>query len=333
MRVALINTMDLKGGAARAAYRLHKGLRANGVDSTYYVRDQTRNDLTIRRFVPDPAPAAKAHRDASKGARDAAYNAYATTRSADIELFSQEWVDGDENFFVQMPRADIINLHWVAGFVDYPTFFSARVRQPVVWTLHDMNPFTGGCHYDQECGKYKTSCAACPLLGTEQTDDLSHKVFASKADIFQKWPARRLKIVTPSRWLAKEAKASALFGKFEATVIPNGLETDVFKPMDKSAARAALKLPQDATIVLFVSNHLRLARKGFRELVHALSLLPDLNNLLLVGVGDSHILSVETPFKVTQIEHVNDDATTAMIYAAADVMAIPSICRTPFLNL
>jgi glycosyltransferase involved in cell wall biosynthesis len=76
--------------------------------------------------------------------------------------------------------------------------------------------------------------------------------------------------------------------------------------------------------VLFVSNHIRLARKGFRELVHALSLVPDAHNLLLVGVGDSHILSVEAPFKVQQIEHVNDDATTAMIYAAADVMAIPS---------
>lgn len=324
MRVALINTMDVKGGAARAAFRLHKGLRERGVDSTYYVRDQTNPDPSIRRFVPDPAPAAEHHRLAAKAVRDTAYNAYAATRSPDIELFSQERVDGDENFFVQLPRADIVNLHWVAGFVDYHTFFTSRMPKPVVWTLHDMNPFTGGCHYDQGCGKYKSQCRACPLLGTDDAQDLSSHVFAGKIAALDAWPENRLRIVTPSRWLADEARASTLFKRFETTVIPNGLETDVFKPMDKAAARAKLKLPQDAKIVLFVSNHIRLARKGFRELVHALSLVPDAENLLLVGVGDSHILSVEAPFKVMQIEHVNDDATTAAIYAAADVMAIPS---------
>jgi glycosyltransferase involved in cell wall biosynthesis len=322
VRVALINTMDMKGGAARAAFRLHKGLRGLGVESTYYVRDQTNPDPSIRRFVPNPAELA--HRIAEKAARDAAYNAYAATRSPDIELFSQERVDGDENFFIQMPRADVINLHWVAGFVDYHTFFTSRMTKPVVWTLHDMNPFTGGCHYDQGCGKYKTNCAACPLLGTDDPHDLSSKVFAGKKMMLDAWPEHRLKIVTPSHWLAEEARNSTLFGRFETVVIPNGLETDVFKPMDQAAARAKLNLPQDAKIVLFVSNHIRLARKGFRELVHALSLLPDADKLLLVGVGDSHILSVEAPFKVMQIEHVNDDLTTATIYAAADVMAIPS---------
>ncbi len=324
MRVALINTMDTKGGAARAAYRLHQGLCGIGVDSTYYVRDQTRADPTIRRFVPDPAPAAVQHRASCKTARDAAYDAYATTRSPDIELFSQERVDGNENFFTQMPRGDVINLHWVAGFVDYHTFFTPRISRPVVWTLHDMNPFTGGCHYDQDCGKFKTGCGACPLLGSDDQRDLANRVFAAKADIFAAWPKHMLHIVTPSRWLADEARQSALFGKFESTVIPNSLETTVFKPMDKAEARAKLKLPQDAQIVLFVSNHIRLARKGFRELVHALSLIPDLETLLLVGVGDSHILSAEAPFKIMQIEHVNDDATMAAVYAAADVMAIPS---------
>ena len=136
MRVALINAMDLKGGAARAAFRLHTGLTAAGVDSTYYVRDQTRAGPAVRRFVPDPAPAAAQHRAAAKAAREAAYNAYAVTRSPDIELFSQEQVDGDENFFVQMPRADMVNLHWVAGFVDYHLFFTKRITKPVVWILH-----------------------------------------------------------------------------------------------------------------------------------------------------------------------------------------------------
>jgi glycosyltransferase involved in cell wall biosynthesis len=324
MRVALVNTIDVKGGAARAAYRLHKGLCCIGVDSTYYVRDRTLPDPSIRNFVPDPSPLAVQQRLKRKAAREAAYNAYASTRSPDIELFSQEKVDGDENFFIQLPRADVINLHWVAGFVDYGLFFTPQITRPVVWTLHDMNPFTGGCHYDQGCAKFKTACGACPLLGSQDPRDLSHQVFAAKAEALRDWPQHMLHVVTPSRWLAEEARSSALFGKYTSTVIPNSLETDIFRPMDKAAARAALKLPQDAQIVLFVSNHLRLARKGFRELVHALSLVPDLDKLWLVGVGDSHILSVDAPFKVMQIEHVSDDTKTAMIYAAADVMAIPS---------
>ena len=322
MRVALLNTMDTKGGAARAAFRLHKGLTEIGVASTYYVRDQQSADPSIRRFVPNPATAGQ--RAARKGARDAAYDAYAATRSPDIELFSQERADGGEEFFTQMPRADVLNPHWIAGFLDFESFFSPRTTRPVVWTLHDMNPFTGGCHYDQECRKFTAACGACPLLGSSDPSDLSRRVFTAKAAALQNWPAHMLRVVTPSVWLAGEARKSALFGKFDADVIANGIETDVFKPMDKAKARAALKLPQDAQIVLFVSNHIRLARKGFRELVHALSLVPDLKNLLLVGVGDSHILSVETPFKVMQLEHVSDDATTAMMYAAADVTALPS---------
>ncbi len=322
MRVAIVNTMDMKGGAARAAFRLHKGLRGEGVESTYYVRDQQNPDPSIRRFVPNPAT--EVQRAVRKIARDAAYDAYAATRSPDIELFSQEQGDGGEDFFTQMPRADVVNLHWVAGFVDVPTFFSARMAKPVVWTLHDMNPFTGGCHYDAGCGKFTAACGACPLLGSSDETDLSRRIFNAKAQALKDWPADRLRIVTPSRWLAGEAQRSALFGRFAASVVPNGIETDVFKPIDKAQARAALKLPQDAKIVLFVSNHIRLARKGFRELVHALSLMPDQQNLLLVGVGDSHILSVDAPFKVQQVEHVNDDAMTAMIYAAADVTALPS---------
>ena len=324
MRAAIINTMDVKGGAARAAYRLHRGLRGVGVDSTYYVRDQTATDPRIQRFIPDPSPAATAHRTAAKAGLRAAYDRYAATRSADIELFSQERVDGDENVLVQLPRSEIVNLHWVAGFVDYPTFFSPRLRKPVVWTLYDMNPFTGGCHYDQYCGKFRDRCGACPLLGSQDEGDLSRQVFEGKENALRDWPTEMLHIVTPNRWLAQEARDSALFARFGVSVIPNSLETEIFKPTSKAEARARLKLPQDATIVIFVSNHIRLARKGFRELVQALSLVPNIDNLLLLGVGDSHILTAQAPFRVMLAEHVNDDATMALLYSAADVTALPS---------
>lgn len=318
--------MDVQGGAARAAYRLHRGLVSLGADSTYFVRDRRMPDDTVRQFIADPSPAAVAHRAACKAELTAAYDAYKPTLSPDIEQFSQERVDGDENFYIQRPRAEIINLHWIAGFVDYRLFFTPeRTDCPVVWTLHDMNPFTGGCHFDAGCGRFKTHCGACPWLGSTDENDLTSRVFNAKADIFAKWPADRLHIVTPGRWLQGEAKASALFGKFDSTCIPNSIETDIFKPMDQVAARAALGLPLNARIVLFMSHQIRLARKGFRELVQALSLVPDAQNIVLLAVGDNkNQVAIDAPFKVALVNYIGDDATVAALYSAADVTAVPS---------
>ncbi|MGE3477115.1 MAG: glycosyltransferase family 4 protein [Rhodospirillaceae bacterium] len=325
MRILQVNTLDVQGGAARAAYRLHRGLVSIGANSTYFVREKRTRDDTVRKFIPDPSPAAVAHRAQAKAERDAAYDAYKATRSPDIEQFSQERVDGDENFFIQRPRADIINLHWVAGFVDYPLFFTPeRIDVPVVWTLHDMNPFTGGCHFDQECGRFQTRCGACPLLGSTETEDLTTRIFDAKQRIFANWPADRLHIVAPSNWLVDVAKSSALFGKYDGTCIPNSIETALFKPTDKMAARAALGLPQHARIVLFMSHQVSLARKGFRELVQALALVPGNQDILLIGVGDKTNVAIDAPVKVAMVNYIGDDATVAALYSAADVTAVPS---------
>jgi len=325
VRIAQINTLDVQGGAARAAYRLHRGLLSIGANSTYFVREKRTRDDTVRKFIPDPSPAAVAHRAQAKAALDGAYDAYAATRSPHIEQFSQERVDGDENFFIQRPRADIVNLHWVAGFVDYPLFFTPeRIDVPVVWTLHDMNPFTGGCHFDQDCGRFRTRCGACPLLGSVDEEDLTARIFDAKAAIFANWPPHRLHIVAPSNWLVGVAKSSALFGKYDGTCIPNSIETDLFKPTDKMEARAALGLPQHARIVLFMSHQVSLARKGFQELVQALALLPDNRDLLLIGVGDKSNVQIDGPVRVAMVNYVGDDATVAALYSAADVTAVPS---------
>lgn len=325
MKITLINTMDVQGGAARAAHRLHKGLCAIGAESTYFVRDRRLEDPTVRQFIPDPKEVAVAYRKERKADLKAAYDRYLDKRDPNIEQFSQERVDGDENFFVQCPPADVINLHWVAGFLDYPLFFSPeRTQSPIVWTLHDMNPFTGGCHYGLGCEKYSKQCGACPLLGSNQDNDLTRHIFESKQRIFDAWPSHMLHVVTPSRWLRDTSLSSTLFSKFESTCIPNSIETDIFQPADKIQARAHLGLPVDARIVLFMSHQVGLARKGFRELVHALSLMPDTDNLILLGIGDKADVPVSAPFRVIQIKYVSGDDQVALIYNAADVTAVPS---------
>lgn len=326
MRVAVVNTHDIHGGAARAAYRVHRSLNGVGVRSTYYVQNRTLADPSIQDYVPDPSPAAIAAREDRRAARTQRYDAYAATRSADIELFSPAVWNDDPNILLQRPRADVINLHWVARFLDVPRVFDpSAIRTPIVWTLHDMNPFTGGCHYDQGCGKWRQSCGACPLLGSSSAADLSHEILGQKVAALKHWPDEMLHVVAPSRWLLREALASPLFSRFDGTHAPNGIETDVFHPVaDRAAARAALGWPADARVVLFVSNHIKLARKGFGQLVRALSLLPDHDRLMLVGVGDSHVLTADLPFKVALAPFIKNDADMAQLYGAADVTAIPS---------
>lgn len=326
MRILHINTFDVRGGAARAAYRLHRGLLSKGADSTYFVQDRRIGDDTVRKFVPDPSPAQAAYRVRRKAERDAAYEAYRATRSPYLECFSQEYVDEDENFFIQRPRADIINLHWIANFVDYRMFFTPqRTDVPVVWTLHDMNPLTGGCHFDDGCGRFKTHCGACPLLGSDDEQDLSWRVFDAKAKVFAAWPADRLHIVGPSRWTQKIANESALLGKFESTWIPHSIDVDAFRPQDKVLARASLGLPQNARIVLFMSHKTELPRKGLRELVRALAMMPDTANLLLLVVGETkNAKDFAAPFQTAFINYLGDDRTVATLYSAVDVTAVPS---------
>ena len=326
MRILHINTFDVRGGAARAAHRLHKSLLSAGADSTYFVQHRRIPDDTVRPFIPDPSPAAVAYRTQRKAQRDAAYAAYAATRSPYLETFSQESVDGDENFFIQRPRADIINLHWISSFVDYHLFFTPeRTDVPVVWTLHDMNPLTGGCHFDDGCDRFKTHCGACPLLGSTQEHDLSWRVFEEKAKIFANWPADALHIVGPSRWTEKTANESALFGKFASTWIPHSIDIDAFKPVDKFKARATLGLPLHAKIVLFISHKTEIPRKGLRELVQALSLLPDTKDLLLLVVGDTtRPQDFAAPFRTAFVNYLGDDNLVSALYSAVDVTAVPS---------
>ena len=327
LRIVQINTLDVQGGAARAAYRLHQALLSIGADSTYFVRDRRRfDDSTIRQFISDPAPAAAAHRASCKAELEAAYDAYKATRDPDIEQFSQERVAGDENFFIQRPRADVINLHWIAGFLDYRLFFTpTHTDVPVVWTLHDMNPFTGGCHFDLGCGRFTTHCGACPLLGSDAEEDLTYRVFEAKKRIFDAWPEDRLHIVGPSTWTRETARSSALLGKYESTCIPPSIDTNLFRPMDKVAARAQLGLPQNARLVLFMSHNVGLPRKGLRELVQALSLMPDTRNLVLLVVGDNRTApQLTAPFQIAMVNYIGDDAAVSALYSAVDVTAVPS---------
>ncbi len=226
MKILLINTSDIKGGAARAAYRLHQGLQGIGVTSQMLVQNKSSEDKAVA------APQTRLS--------DSIARMRVSVDALPLKLYSQrqgyfstQWLPDTVIPKVEQINPDIINLHWIReAFVQIETV--AKFKQPVVWTLHDMWAFTGGCHYSWDCDRYTASCGTCPQLGSSKNWDLSRWVWQHKA---KAWRNLNLTIVTPSSWLAKCASSSSLFKDFRIEIIPNGLDTKKYRPINRQVAR------------------------------------------------------------------------------------------------
>jgi glycosyltransferase involved in cell wall biosynthesis len=196
---------------------------------------------------------------------------------------------------------------------------------PVVWTLHDMNPFTGGCHYSGPCDRYQARCGACPQLKTSEGDhDMTRGIWERKREIYGRIPPHRLTLVCPSRWLAHEARLSSLCREFDVRVIPNGIDLHDYHPVSQTHAREQLGLPPGARIVLFVAEQIEDRRKGLGFLLEAFDAVRNIPDLLLVTLGTSNNSLLTGP----RFRHLGSMATSAQLrvaYSAADVFVIPSL--------
>lgn len=320
MRVALLNTYDIIGGAARAMYRLHVGLGRIGIDRTLYVasarsgapdmvvvRPQTASELVEWRKRED---AIRAEEAPYPILRD--HGPFHSERAARGVLLSQK-----------LAPADVLHLHWTRGLVDWATFMPAvRPEQALVWTLHDQHPFTGGCHYTGDCQGFMAGCGHCPVLGSHNPDDLSAAVLARKAAALSALRAP-LHIVTPSNWLAAEAQRSRLFADRPIHVVPNGLDAGLFRPVDPTPARQRLGIAPGDTVILFIAHVLSDPRKGYALLRSGLGALAGRSDLVLVTVGEG---MVDPPpgIRTIAVGPVWDEADLVPLYAMADLVAVPS---------
>jgi len=325
MNVLHISASDQLGGAARAAYRLHAGLQRIGVQSRMLVGDKRSGEDTVIHYEPPTDPWSRLRREIRRRSLARALNGYRVLAPGGFTNFSDDRAIYKGDLCRQIPGYDLVHLHWVAGFLDYTAFFSAlSPATPVVWTLHDMNPFTGGCHYDEECGKFTAACGACPQLSSKVENDLSHQIWERKRKALAKIPAHRIKIVADSHWLASEAKRSSAFAGLPVTAIHYGLDVEVFAPRDRLAARSVLGIPADAPVVLFGADHLDVQRKGFAFLIQALADLPDDAAPFLLSMGRGVPLLPDR-FQHLHLGYVSGDRFLSIVYSAADVFAIPSL--------
>ena len=269
MKILILSLSDLGGGAARAAYRLHQGLLARGINSQMLVQNKVSDDRTVI------APKSKVQRGiaAVKPALDQLPFLACRDRDRTINIYSSGWQPNNIVSKINEINPDIINLHWICGgFV--PIEALSKLKQPLVWTLHDMWAFTGGCHYSGECDRYKQSCGACPQLGSDRNWDLSRWIWRRKA---KAWQNLNLTLITPSKWLGDTAQSSSLFKNIPVEVIGNGIDPQIYQPHTKEVARKILNLPINKKIILFGAiDSTQDKRKGFDLLLAALQKLQSL---------------------------------------------------------
>jgi glycosyltransferase involved in cell wall biosynthesis len=241
-------------------------------------------------------------------------------------MFSSQWVPDVFASRVKGYSPDIINLHWLCnGYLQIETL--RKFHQPLVWTLHDMWPFTGGCHYTETCENYRVSCGSCPQLGSDRSNDLSHWVWQRKA---KAWKGLNLTLVATTSWMADCARSSSLFQDTRIETIPLGLDTEKYKPLNRHFAREVLNLPQDKQLVLFgAMNGTSDRRKGFHLLQPALQRLSTSgwsDQIELVIFGGSQLEeAIDLGFKSHYVGRLNDDLSLSLVYSAADVMVVPSV--------
>jgi len=319
MKILLLNTNDISGGAAIAAYRLLKGLQKNSVQAKMLVQFKKSDDYSIL------GPQTKWQKAFSKirAIIDSIPVRFYKQRKKII--FSPAVLRDNIYKRIREINPGIIHLHWIAeGFVRVESL--AKINKPIIWTLHDMWAFTGGCHYDEECGKYDKNCGHCPILSSNKKNDLSSKIWKRKEKY---WKNLDLTIVTPSSWLGECAKKSSLFYNARVEVIPNGIDLNRFKPINKNIARDILCLTKDKKLILFGAlDALSDKRKGFPLLKKALKKLSSKENkdIELIIFGSSRPRDEEKlGFKTHYLGQLNDEISLALVYSMADVMIVPSI--------
>ncbi len=319
MKILIVNTTDIEGGAARAAYRLHRALLTQGVDSKMLVQYKFSDDPTVI------GPNNKLEKAVAKLRPFLDSLPVRIYKNRTKTLFSPSWIpSGNIIKKINKINPDIVHLHWITGGMlrieDIP-----KIKAPVVWSLHDMWAFTGGCHYDEECEGYKRNCGNCIVLRSKNKRDLSYLIFRRKQNTFNH--KKNIYIVGLSKWITNCSRSSTLLKDKKNITISNPIDTNIYKPFDKYKARELWNLPQQKKLILFGAiSATSDPRKGFMELSVALQLLDKKLNIEFIVFGSSQPTNApDFGFKTHYLGRIYDDISLMTLYNAVDVMVVPSL--------
>ncbi len=318
MKVLIVSTSDIQGGAAFAAYRLHRALLDEGIDSKMLVQSKSSDDYTVIANTGKIAKGMALLRPTIDGWPTKFYKNKTKT------IFSPAWVPGGgivEKINALQP--DIVHLHGVCGGM-FRIEDIAKIKAPIVWSLHDMWAFTGGCRYDEECGAYKDDCGNCKVLLSGEKNDLSTKVFARKKKTYRK--IEKLTIIGSSQWMSQCAKESTLLKDKRVVTLANCVNTKLFKPIDKNIVKDIFDIPKDKKVILFSAmSSLSNPRKGAKELFSALEKLHLENAIFVIAGSRKPKKELNLKYPIYFIPPLSDEISLPLMYNVADVIIVPSL--------
>lgn len=325
----------LEGGAATAAVRIHESLAASGINSRFWYGRPPHAGRVPAHAYQIRWPPAKGNPLQRVLASIAAVGAkrllkWRLRRSflgqgTATELFTTPFYAGPTRFDPRQLSGDVLHLHWVSAMLDFASFFaSVPDEHPIVWTLHDVNLCTGGCHYPGDCTAFESECRACPVLKQPGPRDLSNRSFEVKQNALR---GKNLHIVANSRWTEAVARRSPILaGARSIRTIHYGLDATQFAPQEKLTARRQLGLPADAPVVAFGAHRIDVRRKGLAELVAALhQIRTDRPIIALCFGGGDMSWSRSERIEFRTLGELRSPAELVRAYSAADLFVIPSL--------
>ncbi len=315
MKILHLSYSDINGGAARAAYRIHRSLVASGADSSVLVENASTDDFTVQRSC---APIEKILKKIRPHLVKPIVKLLGTKNTS---LHSVSLLPSGIPKMINGSPFDVINLHWINGEMlsvsDIP-----RIKKPLFWTLHDMWPICGAEHYAAD-DRWREGYRHDNRPTNESGFDLNRWTWLRKV---KSWK-HPINIVTPSHWLARCVRGSKLMRDWPVSVIHNPIDTEKWKPIDRAFARDLLGLPQRAILLLFgAAGGGQDPRKGFDLLRDALAkLTKNFSGLELLIFGQGPPKNPpDHGFPVHYAGHLHDDLSLRVMYSAADAFVLPS---------
>jgi glycosyltransferase involved in cell wall biosynthesis len=314
LSVVHFSRADNSGGSARAAYKIHRGLRRLGHASRMLVEQKVTFDRDVDTVHGGGVGRAMDRLAEELTSRLGLQYLYVPSRR---RVLAHPWVRAASVF-------QLYNIH--GGYFSLRMLPHLATVAPVVWRLSDMWPMTGHCAYSGPCQRWREGCGRCPDLTAYPPVpfDTTAFLFRQKARVYRR---SDITVVAPSSWTERLARESPLLGRFPIHRVATGVDLDVFRPLDRAMVRTLLEIPPSATVLLFAAQELDAnPRKGAEFLVEALRRIGPATDLMLVLVGiggESWRERVPQPIKL--LGYVTDDRLLAAAYSAADIVVAPSM--------
>lgn len=317
LSVLHVTRADNLGGSARSAYKIHAGVRNHGHTSRMLVEHKVTDDPDVGRIHGDRS-GAKLLDEIGRQAVDRLGLQYLFYPST-FALARHPWVE----------KADVIQLYNThGGYFTHRALPMLSRQRPIIWRLSDMWPLTGHCAYSLDCERWRTGCGKCPLLREYPalSRDTTRMLWKLKKRAYSK---SNLVIVATNRWMEQVVRASPLLQQFPLYRIPNGIDTEIFRPIEKRSAKQVLGIPDNSKVVLFAENVAKAETwKGGHYVVPLMKRLAENSSqhhvLIAMGEGADQWPEGEG-YQTVRIEFTRSDALMAIVHSAADLLIHPAL--------